>query len=133
MLKEETVVIDFGEESRTYTIKQLPLGKSQEVLVKLLSLLGSPEGISENILATLPSRLRVEDINFFRDRMMGEHCLFLNENGNHVPMSKPLVEKHFEGRLGLMLHLLARCIMHNFSDFLADLRLDELVGASEVE
>ena len=123
--------LELGDD--TFCIKQLPLAKSQEVLVKLLSLLGSAEGISENILATLPSRLRVEDINFFRDRMFGEHCLRLNESGNWVPMGKALVENHFAGSLGAMLHLLARCIMHNFTDFLADLRLDELTGETDPE
>lgn len=123
--------LELGDD--TFCIKQLPLAKSQEVLVKLLSLLGSAEGISENILATLPSRLRVEDINFFRDRMFGEHCLRLNESGNWVPMGKALVENHFAGSLGSMLHLLARCIMHNFADFLADLRLDELTGETDPE
>ena len=118
---------------RTYCIKQLPLEQSQEVLVKLLHLLGSAEGISENILATLPSKLRVEDLNFFRKRLFGEFCLYKNESGNYVPMGKPLVESHFAGHLGSMLHLLARCIIHNFSDFLADLRLEELTGASEEE
>jgi len=129
-LKELELVL--GDD--TFCIKQLPLAKSQEVLVKLLSLLGGgPEGISEDILATLPQRLRVEDLNFFRDRMFGEHCLRLNESGNWVPMGKALVEAHFAGRLGAMLHLLARCIMHNFTDFLADIRPDDLTGATDPE
>lgn len=133
MLKETEVELSFGDETRRYILKQLPLAKSQEVLVKLLGLLGGAEGISENILATLPQRLRVEDINFFRERLFGEHCLYINESDKHVPMGKALVESHFAGRLGLMLHLLARAIMHNYSDFLADLRLEELVEANEVE
>jgi hypothetical protein len=129
MLKEDTIELD----GRTYTMKQLPLEKAQEVLVKLLGLLGTAEGISENLLASLPARLRVEDINFFRNRLFGENLLYTNESGVQVPMGKALVESHFSGRLGLMLHLLARCIVHNFADFLADLRLEELTGASEAE
>ena len=128
MLKELEVELSFGEDAKTYIIKQLPLAKSQEVLVRLLSLLGGAEGISENLLATLPARLRVEDINFLRDRLFGESCLYVNESGKHVPMGKALVESHFEGRLGLMLNLLIRSIKHNYSDFLADLGLDALVS-----
>jgi hypothetical protein len=133
MLKEQTVELSFGDFSRTYILKQLPLAKSQEVLVKLLGLLGGAEGLSENLLAALPGRLRVEDINFFRERLFGESCLYVNESGNHVPMGKALVESHFEGRLGLMLHLIVRSIILNFADFLADLRLDDLVGAKAGE
>lgn len=118
-------------EDRRYIIKKLPLEKSQEVLVKLLGLLGTDEGISENLLASLPSKLRVGDINFLRNNLFGEYCLYINESEKHVPMGKALVEKHFEGRLGLMLHLLIQCVKWNFADFLADLRLDELVGANE--
>lgn len=120
-------------EDRTYIIKKLPLPKAQEVLVKLLGLLGGEEGLSENVLATLPSRLRVSDIDFLRERLFGEHCLYVNESDKHVPMGKALVENHFNGRIGLMLRLLVLCVKHNFSDFLADLRLDEIIGASEVE
>lgn len=121
-------------EGRRYIVSKLPLAKAQEVLVRLLSLLGgNGEGISENVLASLPSKLRVEDINFLRDRLFNEHCHYINESEKHVPMGKALVEKHFEGRVGLMLHLLIQCVKHNFSDFLADLRLDELAGASEAE
>lgn len=120
-------------EDRRYIIKKLPLAKAQEVLVKLLGLLGSDEGISENLLAALPQRLRVDDINFLRDRLFGESCLYINEQEKHVPMGKALVENHFEGRIGLMLHLLILCVKHNFADFLADLRLDDIVGASEAE
>lgn len=120
-------------DGRRYVIKKLPLEKSQEVMVRLLGLLGSEEGISENILATLPGKLRVDDINFLRNHLFGEHCLYINENEKHVPLGKALVEKHFEGHLGRMLHLLIQCVKFNFADFLADLRLDALVGASEAE
>lgn len=134
MLKEQTVELSFGDETRTYVLKQLPLAPSQEVLVRILSLLGGgAEGISEEALSSLPSRLRVEDLNFLRDRLLGEHCLYINESGKHVPMGKALVENHFAGRLGLLLHLLARAVMHNFADFLADLRLEELTGAGTPE
>lgn len=120
-------------EDRTYIIKKLPLGKSQEVLVKLFNLLGGEGGLSEDMLSALPGRLRVEDINFLRERLFGENVLYLNESGKHVPMGRALVDKHFAGRPGLMMHLLIQSVKHNFSDFLADLRLDELVGATEVE
>jgi hypothetical protein len=129
MLKETEITLN----ERTYVLRQLPLAKSQEVLVRLLKLLGGgAEGISEDAISSLPGRLRVEDIDFFRARLFGESCLYINESGKHVPMGKQMVEKHFEGRIGLMLHLIARSILHNFSDFLADLRLDEFTG-SEAE
>ena len=118
--------IEYTFNDNTYTVKQLPLGKSQEVLVKLLGLLGGDVG--ENALATLPSRVSVGDINFLRERLLGEHCLLLNESDKWVPMGKALVESHFAGSLGSMLHLLGKCLLVNFSDFLADLRLDELAA-----
>jgi hypothetical protein len=133
MLKEQEVTIDFGDESRTYILKQLELEESQETLVRIIKLIGGAEGISENMLATLPQKLRVEDINFLRSKLFGKNCLYVNESGKHVPMGKALVDSHFAGRIGLMLHLLARAVVHNFADFLADLRLEELVGASEAE
>ena len=125
--------LEYELDGTTFSIKKLPLGKSQEALVRLLHLLGSADGLSENMLATLPSKLKVDDINFFRNALFGEHCAKQNEAGNWVPMGKALVEQHFAGHLGSMLHLLGKCIMWNFSDFLADLRLDELVGANEAE
>ena len=118
--------IEYTFNDNTYTVKQLPLGKSQEVLVKLLGLLGGDVG--ENALATLPSRVSVGDINFLRERLLGEHCLLLNESDKWVPMGKALVESHFAGSLGSMLHLLGKCLLVNFSDFLADLRLDDLAA-----
>lgn len=125
--------IEITLEDKRYSISKLPLAQAQEVLVKLFGLLGGAEGLSENPLATLPSKLRVEDINFLRERLFGAHCHYINEQEKHVPMGKALVESHFAGRPGLMLHLLVQCVKHNFSDFLADLRLDDLVGATAVE
>ena len=123
MLEELEYTID----DATYLIKKLPLGKSQEVLVRIVKLIGGADGIEENLLASLPNKLRVEDINFLRERLLGEHCSVMNEAGNWVPMGKALVENHFAGHIGKMFHILGKCIVHNYSDFLADLRLDDLV------
>lgn len=123
MLKE----IEYTFNDNTYTIKQLPLGKSQEVLVKLLGLLGGEVGTS-NALASLPGKLRVEDINFLRERLLGEHCLLLNDSDKWVPLGKALVESHFAGSIGGLFHLLGKCLIVNFADFLADLRLDDLAA-----
>ena len=128
MLEEKEITI--GE--FTYLIKELPLPKAQEVLVKLMNLLGDDieNGLS---VSSITKKLRVEDLNFFRERLLGEHCSVKNDSGNWVPLGRAIVDSHFAGHLGRLLHLLARCIMHNFSDFLADLRLDELTGATEAE
>ncbi len=122
--------IEYPFDDQTYLIKKLPLGKSQDVLVRIVKLIGGADGIEENLLATLPQKLRVEDINFLREQLFGEHCSLMNEAGNYVPMGKQLVERHFAGHIGKMFHILGKCIVHNFSDFLADLRLEELVGAA---
>lgn len=125
MLKEEQVEND----EHTYLLKQLPLGKSQEVLVRLMRLVGGgSEGVSEGSLASLPSRLRNEDINFLRDVLFGEHAMLQNDEGNWVPMGKAIVEQHFAGKIGAMFWLLGRALVLNYSSFLADLRLDELLG-----
>ena len=123
--------LEYELDGNTYLISKLPLGKSQEVLLKLtgLGLFGGGDEPMTNVL----SKIRVEDLNFFRNQLLGEYCQVQNESGNWVPLGKSLVENHFSGRLGSLLHILGKCLLHNFSDFLADLRLDELVGASEAE
>jgi hypothetical protein len=123
MLKE----IEYSFDGHTYLIKQLPLSKSQEVLLRLLGLLGGADA-TENVLASLPSRLKATDIDFFRDKLFGEHCHLQNDSGNWVPMGKAIVENHFAGCIGAMFHLLGKCLLVNYSSFLADLRLEDLVG-----
>lgn len=122
MLKE----VEYEFNDNTYLIKQLETEKAQEVLVHLLRLVGDVEGIS---LQSLPSRVSVKDVNFLREALFGEHCLLMNESGNWAPLGRALVNQHFAGRLGAMFHLLGKCLMVNFADFLADLRLDQLVGS----
>lgn len=123
MLQETEHTFD----DHTYLIKQLPLGKSQEVLVRLLSLLGG-DTTDANALMSLPSRLKVSDIDFLREKLLGEHCHMQNEAGNWVPMGKAIVESTFAGHIGSMFYLLGLCLMENFSSFLADLRLDSLAA-----
>lgn len=124
MLKE----IEYELDGNTYLLKQLEIEESQEVLVRLLRLLGDNEGIS---LESLPSRLQVKDINFLREHLFGANCQLLDENsGNWVPLGKAVVKNHFAGHLGKMFHLLGKALMLNYSDFLADLRLESLVGES---
>ena len=117
---------EYTYDDHTYTVKQLPLGKSQEVLVRLMSLLG--DGLDESALAALPSKVSVSDINFLREKLLGEHCLLTNEQDIAIPMGKAIVESHFAGRIGAMFNLLGMCLIVNFSSFLADLRLDELAA-----
>lgn len=123
--------LEYTLDDTTYLIKKLPLGKSQEVLVRILKLIGGADGIEENLLASLPQRLRVDDINFLRERLLGEHCAVMNDAGAYVPLGKALVERHFAGHIGKLFHILGKCIVHNFADFLADLRLDELVDTGK--
>jgi hypothetical protein len=123
MLKE----VEYTLDGTNYSIKQLPLAKSQEVLVRLLKLLGGGEA-TEAALISLPSKLTVADIDFLRDRLLGENCSYQNENGNWVPLGRAITETHFAGHIGKMFHILGKCLMVNFSDFLADLRLDDLAA-----
>jgi len=109
-----------------YVIKKLPLEASQEVLVRRLKLLGGD--VDENALASIPSRVSVADITFLREKLLGPNCPYINEAGNEVPLGKAIVNSHFEGHIGKLLHILGKCLVINYSDFLADLRLEELVA-----
>ena len=117
---------EYNLDGHNYLITQLPLAKQQEVLLRVTKLLGGDGEIS---LASLPSRVSVADINFLREHLLGQYCQVQNENGNWVPLGKALVENHFAGHLGTLFHILGKCLVHNFADFLADLRLDELAGS----
>jgi len=117
---------EYAFDGVTYSIKKLPLGQSQEVLMRLLKLLGG--GMDESSLASIPSRLDVADIMFLRERLLGANCSYINESGSFVPLGKAVVDSHFEGRIGKLFHLLGKCLLVNYSDFLADLRLDELAA-----
>lgn len=118
--------VEYEYNDSTYLISQLPLGESQETLVRLMKLLEGVDGMTN--LATIPARLSVKDINFLREKLFGQHCKLMNEQGAWVPMTPPIVENHFDGRIGAMFHVLAKCLIVNYSDFLADLRPDALLG-----
>lgn len=124
MLKETEYELD----GHTYLLTQLPLGESQDVLLRLTRLVGVDGEMS---ISGIVGKLRSEDINFFREKLFGKNCQFKNDSGNWVPLGKAIVETHFAGRIGTMIHLLAKCLLHNYSDFLAELRLDELIGAMD--
>ena len=126
MLKE----LEYELDGHTYLITQLPLSESQDVLLRLTKVVDVSEGLS---FASLVKGLSSQDINYFREHLFGKNCQFKNDAGNWVPLGKQLVESHFAGRLGTMIHLLAKCLLHNYSDFLADLRLDELLGATDLD
>lgn len=129
MLKETEHTFD----DHTYLIKQLPLSKSQEVLLRLLNLLGSVDASNEASLMSLPSKLTMKDVDFLRERLLGEHCHLQNDSGNWVPMGKAIIENHFAGRIGALFHLLGLALLENYSSFLDDLRLDQLVSGATSE
>lgn len=123
MLKEEEYTFD----GVTYCIKQLSVPKAQEVLVKLLRFM---DGDGEMNLASIPAKVTSQDIDFLRDRLLGENCSFQNEAGNWVPLGRAVTDSHFAGRLGKMFHILGKCLVVNFSDFLDDLGLEGLTGTT---
>jgi hypothetical protein len=113
----------------TYLITKLPLGAAKEVFLRLtkLGFLSAEEGLD---IGKITGNLRVEDLDFFEKRLFGTHLQLLNENGNWVPLGQALAAAHFDGRLGQYFHMIARCLMVNFSDFLLGLHIDGLVGGT---
>lgn len=121
-LKTETVKVG----GKTYEVSQLPLEESEEVLVKIMRLVGSD--MTEGDLAGVIGKLEPEDISWLRERLLGQYCAFVNESGHRVPMGRALVNEHFAGHIGRMFNLLGRALMVNYSDFLADLDIEGLTG-----
>jgi len=119
-------------DGQTYLITKLPLGASKEVLLRLTKL-GLFSGESGFDMGSVTAKLRVEDLDFFESKLFGAHCQFLNDNGNWVPLGKALAASHFEGRLGQYFHMIAKCLVVNFSDFLGGLHIDGLVGGADLE
>ena len=128
MLDENQVEIG----TRTFLIKQLPLGMSQEVFMHLLhkakgiDLKLDKEGNTEINWVSVVALLNNEDINFLRERLLNENCHMLNENEKWVPVTKHVLEAHL--RLGQMVNLLAQCLAVNYSDFLRDLDIESLAA-----
>jgi hypothetical protein len=124
-LNEEQYEFD----GNTYLMTKLPLGASKEVFLRLtkLGFLSGDEGID---MGKISSNLRIEDLDFFEQRLFGTHLQMMNDNGNWVPLGKAIAASHFDGRLGQYFHMLTKCILFNFSDFLVGLHIDGLVGGT---
>ena len=126
MLKEEEFSYD---DQHVYKIRQLPLTKSQDLLAFLMGLAGRVDDLTdESGLIKILGSLKTEDIHFLRRALFGDNCAVKNGEGDWAPLGEQFVENHFSGRIGAMLHLLGKCILVNYGDFLKDLRLDELVS-----
>jgi hypothetical protein len=121
-VKEEEYAFD----GSTYLITKLPLGASKETLLRLMQL-GLFSGEDSSMTDVL-SKLQMKDLDFFEDKLFGKNLQLMNDNGAWVPLGKPVAANHFDGRLGTYFHMIARCLLFNFSDFLADLRIDALTG-----
>jgi hypothetical protein len=121
-VKEEQY--EFG--GSTYLITKLPLGASKEALLRLMQL-GLFSGEDSSMTDVL-SKLQMKDLDFFEDKLFGKNLQLMNDNGAWVPLGKPVAANHFDGRLGTYFHMIARCLLFNFSDFLAELRIDDLTG-----
>lgn len=128
MLSEKRVEIG----TKTFEIKQLPLGKSQEVFMYLLNkakgldLQHDEEGNTEINWVSVVSLLNNEDVMFLRERLLNANCHMLNDNEKWVPVTKHVLEAHL--RLGQMVNLLAQALAVNYSDFLADLDIESLAA-----
>jgi len=128
MLSEKRVEVG----TKTFEIKQLPLGKSQEVFMYLLNkakgldLQHDEEGNTEINWVSVVSLLNNEDVMFLRERLLNANCHMLNDNEKWVPVTKHVLEAHL--RLGQMVNLLAQALAVNYSDFLADLDIESLAA-----
>ncbi|MDH3598025.1 MAG: hypothetical protein OEU26_00130 [Candidatus Tectomicrobia bacterium] len=120
-------------DGHTYLITKLPLGASKEVLLRLTKIGLFAAGEEGFNMGSITSKLRPEDLDFFESKVLGTHCQYLNESGNWVPLGKALVSTHFDGRLGQYFHMIAKCLLVNFSDFLGGLHIDGLVEVADPE
>ena len=110
----------------TYLISKLPLGASKETLLRLMQL-GLFSGEDATMTSVL-TKLKMKDLDFFEEKLFGKHLQMMNDSGAWVPLGRGLANSHFDGRLGTYFHMIAKCLMFNYSDFLAELRIDDLTG-----
>lgn len=115
---------EFG--GSTYLMTKLPLGESKETLLRLMQL-GLFTGGDSNMTQVL-TKLRMQDLDFFESKLFGRNLQLMNDNGAWVPLGKPVAANHFDGRVGTYFHMITRCLLFNFSDFLAELRIEDLTG-----
>lgn len=108
----------------SYVIQKLPLGDASEVLLRVMKLAGA-SGADLNLGAAVAA-MSMKDLNFMREKLLGANCHMMNETGDGVPMTPRIVDNHFNGHPGRLLNLLLQCLLHNYSDFLADLDLPSL-------
>lgn len=117
--------IQYDFDGQSYLIKKLPLGAAKEVLLRLTKI-GFFAGTEGFDISAITKSLRIEDLDFFEQKLFGSHLSVMNDDEKWVPLGKAIAASHFEGRLGQYFHMIAKCLVVNFSDFLVGLHIDML-------